>query len=149
MYSIGKMAAVSVPITLNPTPTTAHTSIAYPNHGKSHYKLPHLHYATQTIITKMNKQLSNLIATLAIVAITFVIFNPAVVVDGVACSVYELAPCAGAILSSSAPSSACCSKLQEQKPCLCGYYKDPNLAQYVNSPAAKKVSSACGVAVKC
>ncbi|KAL9257190.1 Non-specific lipid-transfer protein 2-like protein [Drosera capensis] len=97
----------------------------------------------------MNKQLSNLTATLAIVAIAFVILNPAVVADGVTCNVYELAPCAGAILSSSAPSSACCSKMQEQKPCLCGYYKDPSLAQYVNSPGAKKVTSSCGVAVKC
>ncbi|KAG2403780.1 hypothetical protein LR48_Vigan549s008000 [Vigna angularis] len=62
-----------------------------------------------------------------------------------ACSASQLTPCIPAITSSSPPSSTCCAKLNEQKPCLCGYLKNPALKQYVNSPNAKKVLSTCGV----
>ncbi|KAJ9173041.1 hypothetical protein P3X46_016217 [Hevea brasiliensis] len=65
--------------------------------------------------------------------------------NAVTCNVAQLSSCLPAISSSTAPSSACCSKLREQKPCLCGYLKNPNLKQYVNSPGAKKVANACGV----
>ncbi|XP_047152909.1 probable non-specific lipid-transfer protein AKCS9 [Vigna umbellata] len=62
-----------------------------------------------------------------------------------ACSPAELSPCLPAITSGSSPSGACCTKLKQQKPCLCGYLQNPSLKQYVNSPNAKKVLSACGV----
>ncbi|XP_019151832.1 PREDICTED: non-specific lipid-transfer protein 2-like [Ipomoea nil] len=65
--------------------------------------------------------------------------------EAVTCSATELSPCASAIISGTPPSAACCSKLKEQKPCLCGYLKNPTLRQFVNSPNAKKVASACGV----
>ncbi|KAK4284171.1 hypothetical protein QN277_001039 [Acacia crassicarpa] len=65
--------------------------------------------------------------------------------EAVTCSPIALSPCMAAILSSSPPSNECCDKLKEQKPCLCGYIKNPSLRQYVNSPAAKKVASSCGV----
>ncbi|XP_028784390.1 non-specific lipid-transfer protein 2-like [Neltuma alba] len=65
--------------------------------------------------------------------------------EAVTCSPAALSPCIGAITSSSPPSSQCCQKLKEQKPCLCGYLKNPSLRQYVNSPGAKKVASTCGV----
>ncbi|KAF3629972.1 Non-specific lipid-transfer protein 2 [Capsicum annuum] len=61
------------------------------------------------------------------------------------CSPAELRPCLGAIRSSSAPTKLCCSKIKQQKSCLCQYLKNPALKQYVNSPAAKKVARTCGV----
>ncbi|MFS8023636.1 putative bifunctional inhibitor/plant lipid transfer protein/seed storage helical [Helianthus anomalus] len=68
----------------------------------------------------------------------------------VTCQVTELAPCASAISSSSPPSQQCCTKLKEQRPCLCQYMKNPSLKAYVSSPNAKKVSKTCGVPVpKC
>ncbi|KAM0049893.1 putative bifunctional inhibitor/plant lipid transfer protein/seed storage helical [Helianthus debilis subsp. tardiflorus] len=68
----------------------------------------------------------------------------------VTCQVTQLAPCAAAISSSSPPSQQCCTKLKEQRPCLCQYMKNPSLKAYVSSPNAKKVSKTCGVPVpKC
>ncbi|KAK4341685.1 hypothetical protein RND71_040186 [Anisodus tanguticus] len=80
------------------------------------------------------------------IAIFLVLFlGELLVTDAVTCSVTELTPCAAAITSSQPPSSACCSKLREQKPCLCGYLKNPNLRPYVNSPNAQRVAKTCGV----
>ncbi|KAJ4707053.1 non-specific lipid-transfer protein 2 [Melia azedarach] len=67
------------------------------------------------------------------------------VAEAVTCNPTQLSPCVGAITSSAPPSRACCDKLREQRPCLCGYLRDPNLKQFVNSPNARKVSSTCGV----
>jgi hypothetical protein len=47
--------------------------------------------------------------------------------------------------SSSPPSEACCTKLREQQPCLCGYMRNPTLRQYVSSPNARKVSNSCKI----
>ncbi|KAK4393595.1 Non-specific lipid-transfer protein 2 [Sesamum angolense] len=80
-----------------------------------------------------------------VVAVVVVLWAEAGVAGAVNCSPLQLAPCVGAITGSQPPSSACCNKLKEQKPCLCGYLKDPNLREYVNSPGAKKVAAACGV----
>ncbi|KAG5602187.1 hypothetical protein H5410_033557 [Solanum commersonii] len=57
------------------------------------------------------------------------------------CSPVQLSPCLGAIRSSSPPSKLCCSKIKQQKPCLCQYLKNPTLKKYVNSPGAKKVAA--------
>ncbi|RDX97152.1 hypothetical protein CR513_20108, partial [Mucuna pruriens] len=65
--------------------------------------------------------------------------------EGVTCSPVELSPCLGAITSSSPPTSTCCQKVREQRPCLCGYLKNPSLRQYVNSPGSRRVASSCGV----
>ncbi|KAK7272936.1 hypothetical protein RIF29_13980 [Crotalaria pallida] len=65
--------------------------------------------------------------------------------EAVNCSPVELSSCLGAITSNSPPSGACCQKLKEQKPCLCGYLKNPSLRPYVNSPGAKRVTASCGV----
>ncbi|XP_010528501.1 PREDICTED: probable non-specific lipid-transfer protein AKCS9 [Tarenaya hassleriana] len=62
-----------------------------------------------------------------------------------ACVVTELAPCLPAITTGGNPSAECCGKLKEQESCLCGYVKNPAFAQYVSSPNARKVLSACGV----
>ncbi|KAF7811292.1 non-specific lipid-transfer protein 2-like [Senna tora] len=82
-----------------------------------------------------------------VVVVMMMMVDFAQVAEGVTCSPVALSPCAGAITSSSPPSSACCQKLREQKPCLCGYLKNPSLRQYVNSPGAKKVASACGITI--
>ncbi|CAJ2630663.1 unnamed protein product [Trifolium pratense] len=63
---------------------------------------------------------------------------------GVTCNALQLIACANAITSSNPPSAICCSKLKEQKPCLCQYLKDPNLKKLVNSPNAIKVADTCG-----
>ncbi|XP_014497762.1 probable non-specific lipid-transfer protein AKCS9 [Vigna radiata var. radiata] len=81
----------------------------------------------------------------AVVLVALLLIDVGPLAQAVTCSAVQLAPCAPAITSASRPSPVCCTKLKEQKPCLCGYLKDPNLKQYVNSPNAKKVLSACGV----
>ncbi|KAM7268808.1 hypothetical protein ACFE04_010974 [Oxalis oulophora] len=68
------------------------------------------------------------------------------IAEAATCDVTQLAPCAAAFTGSGGPSSACCSKLNEQKPCLCGYIKNPTLGQYVNSPKARSVAATCHVA---
>ncbi|XP_050229686.1 non-specific lipid-transfer protein 2-like [Mercurialis annua] len=65
--------------------------------------------------------------------------------NAVNCSPAGLRPCLPALNSPAPPTSGCCSQLRIQKPCLCGYMKDPNLKTYLSSPNAKKVSTACGV----
>ncbi|KAK3017022.1 hypothetical protein RJ639_006533 [Escallonia herrerae] len=56
----------------------------------------------------------------------------------VTCSALQLSPCASAITSASTPSPTCCSKIKEQRPCLCKYLKDPNLKKFISSPNARK-----------
>ncbi|KAL8245816.1 hypothetical protein R6Q59_007032 [Mikania micrantha] len=89
-------------------------------------------------------------AWLAAYAILVMILAGTKVTMAVTCSVTELSPCIPSFTSPTPPSKECCTKLKEQKPCLCGYIKNPSLKQYVTSPYAKKVSSACGVPIpKC
>ncbi|KAJ8641834.1 hypothetical protein MRB53_018528 [Persea americana] len=61
----------------------------------------------------------------------------------VTCKLTELASCATAILAAMPPTRLYCTKLKEQKPCLCKYLKDPTLQKYINTGTAKKVSRAC------
>ncbi|KAL7171127.1 hypothetical protein ACSBR2_035890 [Camellia fascicularis] len=60
------------------------------------------------------------------------------------CNPMELSPCASAIISAKPPTTACCTKLKEQRPCLCQYLKDPNLQKFIKSPNANKVANTCG-----
>ncbi|KAL5745063.1 hypothetical protein ACOSP7_026209 [Xanthoceras sorbifolium] len=87
------------------------------------------------------------VALLSLVVIVVVVLSTSEVrvVEAVTCNPTELSPCMAAITSSAPPSSTCCSKVREQRPCLCGYLKNPNLKQFVNSPNARKVASTCGV----
>lgn len=62
----------------------------------------------------------------------------------ITCNPLELSACAIAITTSSTPTALCCSKLKEQKPCLCQYVKDPNLQKLINSPNARNVANTCG-----
>ncbi|KAG5233953.1 hypothetical protein OIU76_000779 [Salix suchowensis] len=65
-------------------------------------------------------------------------------VEAVTCSPAQLSSCVSAITSSTPPSKLCCSKIKEQKPCLCQYLKNPNLQRLINTPNARKVASTCG-----
>ncbi|EXC20523.1 hypothetical protein L484_027077 [Morus notabilis] len=91
------------------------------------------------------KKFSCLALLALVVAVATVFLSKAPVAEAATCSAVALSPCLSAITGGTAPSSVCCSRLREQRPCLCGYLKDPNLRQYVNSPNAKKVASVCGV----
>lgn len=65
----------------------------------------------------------------------------------VVCNPNSLSACASSVLNGSPPSSACCTKLKAQKPCLCQYKKNPNFSGYLNSGNARKMMSACGVSI--
>ncbi|KAL9231311.1 hypothetical protein vseg_006553 [Gypsophila vaccaria] len=88
-------------------------------------------------------------AALALMVAVMVVSEMAMVTEAVTCNPIQLAPCAPAIFSGQQPTNACCTELVAQKPCLCQYKKNPALAQYVNSPNAKRVASTCGVNVAC
>ncbi|XP_057446992.1 non-specific lipid-transfer protein 2-like [Lotus japonicus] len=62
----------------------------------------------------------------------------------VTCSPVQLSSCVSAITSSTPPTNLCCSKIKEQKPCLCQYLKNPYLRKFVSSPNARKVANTCG-----
>ncbi|XP_027079037.1 non-specific lipid-transfer protein 2-like [Coffea arabica] len=81
----------------------------------------------------------------SVLLLVVVIVGEVEVSRAVTCTPTELSPCVAAIIGQQPPSAACCSKLREQRPCLCGYLRDPNLRQYVNSPNARRVASSCGV----
>ncbi|AEE32344.1 putative bifunctional inhibitor/plant lipid transfer protein/seed storage helical [Arabidopsis thaliana] len=83
------------------------------------------------------------VSVLALAAAILLLTVP--VAEGVTCSPMQLASCAAAMTSSSPPSEACCTKLREQQPCLCGYMRNPTLRQYVSSPNARKVSNSCKI----
>ncbi|XP_061337379.1 non-specific lipid-transfer protein 2-like [Gastrolobium bilobum] len=85
------------------------------------------------------------VAVCAIVVMTLLVMEVIPITEAVTCSPVELSPCLGAITSSSPPSSTCCQKVREQRPCLCGYLKNPSLRQYVKSPGAIRVGSSCGI----
>ncbi|KAE8736490.1 Non-specific lipid-transfer protein 2 [Hibiscus syriacus] len=80
----------------------------------------------------------------AAVLVVLLLLAEAEVSVAVTCSPTELSPCVGAITSSSPPSKSCCSKIKEQKPCLCQYLRNPNLKKFVNTPNARKVATTCG-----
>ncbi|OIT19842.1 non-specific lipid-transfer protein 2 [Nicotiana attenuata] len=63
----------------------------------------------------------------------------------VKCDIKELSPCDPAFTSSQPPTSKCCDKLYEQRPCLCEYARDPNLRPYVKSPNAKNAAKRCRI----
>ncbi|CAK7344257.1 unnamed protein product [Dovyalis caffra] len=97
-------------------------------------------YIAVTRLLKMKK-----LSFFMIMVVVVMLFAESQVSQAVTCNPRQLSPCLGAITSSAPPSATCCSKLKEQKPCLCGYLKDPSLKQFVSSPGARKVASACGV----
>lgn len=93
----------------------------------------------------MKKVCASNMAVCAVVLVALLLVEVAPMAEAVTCTPTELSPCLGAITSNSPPSAACCQKLREQKPCLCGYLKNPSLQPYVNSNGARRVASSCGV----
>lgn len=91
------------------------------------------------------------VATLALLAVVVVaaLLAEAPMSEAATCSPVQLSPCAPAIMSNKPPSGACCARLRQQRPCLCGYLRNPTLRRYVNSPGAKRVASTCRVSVRC
>ncbi|PWA65155.1 hypothetical protein CTI12_AA306630 [Artemisia annua] len=85
------------------------------------------------------------VVALSVVAMVFIGEIPGA--TAVTCNYMELVPCAGAISSSQKPSGACCSKLKEQRPCFCGYLRNPSIRQLVSPAAAQRVASQCGVSI--
>ncbi|KAG4128955.1 hypothetical protein CXB51_022107 [Gossypium anomalum] len=82
---------------------------------------------------------------IALCAVMVILLAEAVEVStAVTCSPTQLSSCVSAITSSSPPSQLCCSKIKEQKPCLCQYLKNPNLKKFINTGNARKVASTCG-----
>ncbi|XP_042502319.1 non-specific lipid-transfer protein 2-like [Macadamia integrifolia] len=81
---------------------------------------------------------------LAVCVMLVLLLAEAHVSMAVTCKPTELASCASAIMSATPPSKLCCSKIKEQKPCLCSYLKNPNLKKFVSSPNARKVANTCG-----
>ncbi|KAL0332459.1 UNVERIFIED_CONTAM: putative non-specific lipid-transfer protein AKCS9 [Sesamum calycinum] len=92
------------------------------------------------------KKLGSSVAVWCAVAVVVVLWAEVPVAAARLCSLEELSVCMEAVTGSEPPTSTCCSKLAEQEPCLCEYLKvDPNLKQYVNSPAVEKVAAACNI----
>ncbi|KAJ7943110.1 non-specific lipid-transfer protein 2-like [Quillaja saponaria] len=82
--------------------------------------------------------------TLCVVFVLLLLSETRVSMAAVNCNPLELSSCASAMTTSNPPTAVCCSKLKEQRPCLCQYLKDPKLQKLVNSPNAKKVAATCG-----
>lgn len=94
--------------------------------------------------------MKNLLAMMALPLLMVVLVVGTTRTMAVTCEPSQLAPCLTSIMAGTPPPPKCCTKLKEQKPCLCRYIKDPNFGKYVKSPGAKKVVKACRVAVpKC
>lgn len=91
---------------------------------------------------QMKKVLQVVVVVLVVVV---VVSSDIEMAEAVTCSPVELSPCLGPITTSSPPTSICCQKVREQRPCFCGYLKNPSLRQYVYSPGARRVASSCGV----
>nr|GEU95877.1 non-specific lipid-transfer protein 2-like [Tanacetum cinerariifolium] len=85
------------------------------------------------------------VVALSVAAMVFIGEIPGA--TAVTCNYLELVPCSGAITSSQAPSGACCGKIREQRPCLCGYLRNPSLRSLVSPAAAQRIASQCGVSV--
>ncbi|KAK9071400.1 hypothetical protein SSX86_009974 [Deinandra increscens subsp. villosa] len=80
-----------------------------------------------------------------VVLLAVIVTQTEAVEEAVACDPRQLMPCMSSIMHGTPPPALCCSKLKQQKPCMCGYIKNPKFAKYVKSPNAKKVAKACHV----
>lgn len=98
----------------------------------------------------MKRLLAVIALPLLVVVLVVGVTHSVAVTEAVACEPTQLLPCMSSILHGTPPPPICCKKLKEQKPCMCGYIKNPKFAKYVKSPNAKKVSKICHVTVpKC
>ncbi|KVI08866.1 Bifunctional inhibitor/plant lipid transfer protein/seed storage helical domain-containing protein [Cynara cardunculus var. scolymus] len=86
-----------------------------------------------------------LLPIVALPLLAMALFVGVTQIKAATCDPTQLVSCLDPIVKGTTPSSKCCSKLKEQKACLCRYIKDPNFGKYVNSPGAKKVTAICRV----
>lgn len=93
----------------------------------------------------MKRSSSSPAALIAVALLLALVLAPRA--ESVTCKVTELMPCLPALTGQPKPTPACCTKLKEQKPCLCGYLKDPALKKFWSNPNAKKVADACKVPI--
>ncbi|KAK8529805.1 hypothetical protein V6N13_102702 [Hibiscus sabdariffa] len=83
---------------------------------------------------------------LCAMVMTVVLFSGEIrTAEAVICNPTELRLCMPALTSPVDPMPICCSKLDEQQSCLCGYMKNPALKPYIDSPNAKRVASYCKI----
>ncbi|CAL5367295.1 unnamed protein product [Camellia sinensis] len=109
--------------------------------------IPSLSFCDLLVLLLKMKTQSSLALLCAMAMVVAVLLGEASVVKAVTCNPTELSPCIDAYTSSKPPSTTCCVKAREQRPCFCGYSKDPNLSQYVHSPNTKRIANACGVSI--
>ncbi|GMH27213.1 hypothetical protein Nepgr_029056 [Nepenthes gracilis] len=97
----------------------------------------------------MKIQVSYLAFYLVVVATVVVLLEETTLTHAVMCNPIALSPCAPASRTAAPPSPVCCDRLRMQKPCLCGYYKNPILKRYVTGSDANKFAKACDITIKC
>jgi len=83
----------------------------------------------------------------ALMLMVVLMVEVATIAEAQDCNPDGLSPCTPAITLNLSPSDDCCSNLREQTPCFCEYIRNPSYSQYVNSPDARRVASACNVVV--
>ncbi|PON77514.1 Bifunctional inhibitor/plant lipid transfer protein/seed storage helical domain containing protein [Parasponia andersonii] len=77
------------------------------------------------------KKLSFLALCVVVVSAAVVLFSQVPKAEALNCSPFQLIWCLPVITRGTRPSDLCCTKLDEQEPCLCGYIKNPNLQHYL------------------
>ncbi|OIW21455.1 hypothetical protein TanjilG_03822 [Lupinus angustifolius] len=87
------------------------------------------------------------VCAIMVVVVTLVMMSVSHVVDAANCSPWELKPCMWAITTSTPPSTTCCQNLKDQRPCFCGYLRDPRMKDYVDPARASEVATSCGVPI--
>ncbi|GMH27214.1 hypothetical protein Nepgr_029057 [Nepenthes gracilis] len=95
----------------------------------------------------MKIQVSYLAFYLAVVVAVAMLLQETTLTHAATCDPTALSPCAAAFQMKAPPSTICCAKLKEQKPCLCGYVRNPKFKPYLS--AAKKITGACHVSIIC
>ncbi|KAL5079942.1 hypothetical protein RYX36_008363 [Vicia faba] len=93
----------------------------------------------------MKKQL---VCGMAVVIVAILLFGEvSYKLEALSCSPIEFNPCFVSFTSSSLPTSYCCRKQREQRPCFCSYIKNPSLKHYILSPGARRIAISCGIPV--
>ncbi|KAI5442246.1 hypothetical protein KIW84_011347 [Lathyrus oleraceus] len=98
----------------------------------------------ESLVTTKRRMKKHSMCRAFVVAVVVVLLG-AHMGEALTCSPVELSTCLGSITRSSPPSTVCCQKAREQRPCLCGYLKNPSLKRYVYTPGAKRVAKSCGI----
>lgn len=94
----------------------------------------------------MVKLLNGYYISALLIAMVLILVTEKHAAEAVTCSPVALSSCLPAIQNpAQLPTTTCCNNLRDQKPCLCGYLRNPLLRGYVNSPGSRRVSAVCNV----